>query len=385
MKIVIATDKFKHSLSAVVACHSIAQGIIDGCPKAQIKVIPMADGGEGTLEVIYSTMGGEYVHAKFSDPFLRKRDSAYLMIGDTAYIEMASICGLQTISPSEYNPLTASSAGLGEAIVDAVKRDAKKIYITIGGSASNDLGCGMLYALGVKFEDVHGVEIIPHAASLQRVAKIDVSRAKKLLKNREIFLLSDVKNPLLGENGAASVYSPQKGADRSMVDLLEKSGSYFAELTEKALGVSKKDYPGAGAAGGVGFAILSFFDGEFIEGWRYLSEICNLEPIIVESDLVITGEGSYDAQSMSGKIVGSVTDLALKHNKRVWIFCGINKIDRDRYKDKMVEVFDIMSVAANQEEAITRADIFLRKISREAATFLLSGTSNLKTNKRIES
>lgn len=383
MKIVIATDKFKHSLSAVVAGHSIAQGIIDGCPKAQIKVIPMADGGEGTLEVIYSTMGGEYVHAKFSDPFLRKRDSAYLMNGDTAYIEMASICGLQTISPSEYNPLAASSAGLGEAIVDAVKRDAKKIYITIGGSASNDLGCGMLYALGVKFEDVHGVEIIPQAASLQRVAKIDVSRAKKLLKNREIFLLSDVKNPLLGENGAASVYSPQKGADRSMVDLLERSGSYFAELTEKALGVSKKDYPGAGAAGGVGFAILSFFDGEFIEGWRYLSEICNLEPIIMESDLVITGEGSYDAQSMSGKIVGGVTDLALKHNKRVWIFCGINKIDRD--KDKMVEVFDIMSVAANQDEAITRADIFLRKISREAATFLLSGTSNLKTNKRIES
>ena len=114
----------------------------------------------------------------------------------------------------------------------------------------------MLYALGVKFEDVHGVEIIPQAASLQRVAKIDVSRAKKLLKNREIFLLSDVKNPLLGENGAASVYSPQKGADRSMVDLLERSGSYFAELTEKALGVSKKDYPGAGAAGGEGFAIL---------------------------------------------------------------------------------------------------------------------------------
>jgi len=424
LTILIVTDKFKGSLTAVEACDSIKRGLLQGSfgggRSLDISLLPMADGGDGTIDVIKTSVGGEIKYAEVYDPLMRLARVPYLVKGNNVYIEMAKCSGLQMLTPKEYNPIKASTYGLGQLILAGVKeltnRDTDgieetndfgkindqgkkegQIIIGIGGSATNDGGMGMLRALGYRFirgnkDDVasivKGTIAVKEAQSLGEVSLIEDSDVSILIKNRgtdsekiKIMVASDVSNPLLGERGATAVYGSQKGADEKMVEELELGMQCYAKVCESYLGKSYSDYPGAGAAGGVGFALIGFMGAELVPGWKLLSELTDLESLIRESDLVITGEGNVDEQSISGKLIDGIASLTRKHNKRLWVYCGLNELNVEQLKHAGIErVFAISDIEINREVSIKGAKKLLEKISFDSATFLNLLESNKQTN-----
>jgi glycerate kinase len=374
-KILIVIDKFKGSLTSSQACLAIKKGIEKRCVdlfpscNLSIEVLPMADGGEGTLEVIEKNVGGIKHYASVSDPLYREIKVPFLLKNKTAFIEMALCSGLQLLTKDEYNPMITSTFGLGELILEAVRRGAEDIVVGIGGSATNDGGMGMLKALGYEFFDRRGDE----ALSLNEVYEISDFNVSQSLHKVKFTVACDVTNPLLGDKGASIIYAPQKGATPEMVEKLEIGMRNYAEICERFTGRCCRDYPGSGAAGGIGFAFKLFFDAEIIPGWIILSRLTNMEKLISTADLVITGEGSLDKQSVSGKLVYGVCMTGIKYNKTIWAFCGINHLNVNELSNLGIsKVFEIITVARDIDDSIKNASYYLEQMAFNAISFLSS-------------
>jgi len=329
MKIVIAPDSFKGSLTAVEVSDAIEQGMREIFPKAEIIKIPMADGGEGTVQCLVNATGGEILKEKVTDPLGDKVLASYGILGDkkTAVIEMAEASGLTLVPENKRNPLITTTYGTGQLIKAALDQGCRKMIIGIGGSATNDGGAGMVQALGAKLLDKDGEEIGFGGGELKKVFRIDTKYLDNRLSNIKVLIASDVSNPLCGPNGASRIYGPQKGATPEIIEELDKSLAHFVKIIKRDLNKDVKDIPGAGAAGGLGASLMAFLNTELKPGIDIVIEIVKLERAIKDADLVITGEGKIDSQTIYGKAPIGVAKIAKKYNVPVVAVAAI--IDDD--------------------------------------------------------
>jgi len=325
MKIIIAPDSFKDCLTSPDVAKFIEMGIRNVFPDANIKLIPMADGGEGTVVTLVTATNGKIFYKKVHDPLMREITAHFGVLGDgeTAVIEMASASGIELLEENERNPWKTTSYGTGELIKHALDKDCRKIIIGIGGSATNDAGTGMLQALGIQFLDANKREIEHGGGALQKLVSIKTDKLDQRLKQSKIIIASDVLNPLLGKTGASVVYGPQKGADAEMVRQLEANLQNFADVVRQQHGVSVENIPGSGAAGGLGAGILAFLPSEIKPGFDIIKEVVELEKHMQNADLVITAEGKIDRQTAYGKTPAGVAGIAGKYNIPVIAFAGI--------------------------------------------------------------
>ena len=291
MKAVVAIDSFKGCLTSQEANLAASEGISSVCADAEIVQVPVSDGGEGFLEAFHAAIGGDLVEITARDPMMRPVSAKYLLKGKEAVIEIAQASGLTLISKEERNPMVATSYGTGQLVADAIKKGAEHIIVGLGGSATSDAGIGMLRAL---IDNL--CPALSNGDGVQRWDDI------KILKDVRFTIASDVKNPLCGENGAAHVFAPQKGATPEMVTMLDERARKFAEVSAKHFGYDRQDMPGAGAAGGLGYAFLQYMDAECKPGIQLLLETIGFNEIVRNADLVITGEGSADRQTLMGKL-----------------------------------------------------------------------------------
>ena len=317
MRVVIACDSFKECMSASEANHAIAEGFHCVNPDIECYVIPMADGGEGTLECLVDAHQGKVYEFEVSDPYLRKIKAPIGIIGHFAVIESAKCCGLELLSEEEKNPFLTSTYGLGELILHALDMGVKQLLVTLGGSSTNDGGIGMLMALGAHFYDKEGYEVSPNGEGLCHIEKADFTCLDKRLKDIKIVAGCDVDNPLCFETGATYIYGPQKGLLEQDKERLDQAMYHYGQLVSSEM----IDYPGSGAAGGLGFA-FKLINANLRKGFDIVAKLNHLEDYIKEADLVIVGEGSMDKQTGYGKTPYGVLKMAKKYNKPVYGFAG---------------------------------------------------------------
>ncbi len=331
MKIVVAPDSFKGSLTAVEVSDAIEQGIREIFPEAEIVKNPLADGGDGTVQCLVNATGGEILREKVTDPLGDEVLASYGILGDkkTSVIEMAEASGLTLVPKNRRNPLITTTYGTGQVIKAALDQGCRKMIIGIGGSATNDGGAGMVQALGAKLLDKDGGEIGFGGGELKKVFRIDTKYLDNRLSETEVLIASDVSNPLCGPKGATRVYGPQKGATPEMIKELNESLAYFAEIIKRDLNKDVKDIPGAGAAGGLGAGLIAFLDAELKPGIEIIIEIVKLEQAIKNADLVITGEGKIDSQTIYGKAPIGVAKIAKKYSIPVIAVAAIISDDAD--------------------------------------------------------
>ena len=324
MNITIAIDSFKGSLSSMEAGQAVAEGIRRVMPSAEIRIRPLADGGEGTTEALTAGLGGELKSLTVTGPLGRPVTASYGLIRERkmAVLEMASAAGLTLISQEERNPLEATTYGVGEMIRDAIGEGCRHFLVGIGGSATNDGGTGMLSALGFQFLDSEGQPIPLGAKGLENLARISAENARLELSQCSFHIACDVTNPLCGENGCSAVYGPQKGADPEMIRQMDQWMERYGDLAARTFPAADKEAPGAGAAGGLGFAFLTFLNGSLESGVGMVLKEINLKDDIRDADLVITGEGRLDAQTVMGKAPIGVAHLAKEYGKPVIAFSG---------------------------------------------------------------
>ena len=324
MNITIAIDSFKGSLSSMEAGQAVAEGIRRVMPSAGIRIRPLADGGEGTTEALTAGLGGELKSLTVTGPLGRPVTASYGLIRERkmAVLEMASAAGLTLISQEERNPLEATTYGVGEMIRDAIGEGCRHFLVGIGGSATNDGGTGMLSALGFQFLDSEGQPIPLGAKGLENLARISTENARPELSQCSFHIACDVTNPLCGENGCSAVYGPQKGADPEMIRQMDHWMERYGDLAARTFPAADKEAPGAGAAGGLGFAFLTFLNGSLESGVGMVLKEINLKDDIRDADLVITGEGRLDAQTVMGKAPIGVAHLAKEYGKPVIAFSG---------------------------------------------------------------
>ena len=323
MKIVIAIDSFKGSLTSLEAGEATKKGILRALPDAQVTVLPLADGGEGTTEALCFAYGASEVEVRTVDPLARDMVAHYFLAGKTAIMEMSACSGLYLVEADKRNPMVTTTYGLGLMIRDAIGRGATDFIIGIGGSATNDAGLGMLCALGWRFFDKDGAEVIHGAHGAGRVAKIDTSAVMPALAECKFRVLCDVQNPLLGENGASYVYAPQKGAKAHELPILDTYLASFAKVSAEYYPHSDAFYPGAGAAGGLGFAFLSYLNSTLISGAQAVLDATGFEIATRDADILVTGEGRIDSQTINGKAPIVATRIAKKYVGRVIGLCAI--------------------------------------------------------------
>lgn len=368
MRIVVAPDKFKGSLSAADVAAEIASGLREVIPAAQIQIIPVADGGEGTAEAIYRARGGEWIACKAHDAIGREISARFLWLCDlqTAVSEMSEAAGLQRLSPNEFNPIHASTFGVGEMLLAAAQTGAKKIVLGLGGSATNDGGAGMARACGYRFFDSRGSELTGSVAELIQLRHFTAPADLRLPK---IVAAADVRNPLLGEGGATHCFARQKGAGREDMDVLERALTTFANVVEGQLHSTFRDLPGAGAAGGCGFGVMAFCRSEMESGFDIVAEIVNLESAVRDADILVTGEGKLDAQTLEGKAPAGVARLARKAGKRVFAIVGTASSDPEP-RALFDEVFSLVRVNMTVEEAMQKTRTLIRGCATELARSL---------------
>lgn len=325
MKIVVAPDSFKGSLSAAEVAEAVSAALAQAMPGCEARCLPISDGGEGLVQALAPALGASLVSARVHDPLGRMIYPSYAVAGETAVIEMAEASGLCLVREEERDIMAADSRGLGELIADALGRGCKDFLIGIGGSATNDAGTGMLHALGWKFFDADGVELRPGGGSLERMARIDGSAADGRLREARFRVACDVDNPFYGPDGAAAVFAPQKGADPQQVEALDRGLRNFARLVREGACVDLQAVPGSGAAGGVGGALNAFLAAPLLPGAHLVLDALGFDAQAADADLVITGEGCMDAQSLHGKACFAV----LEHCRRLAVpavaLCGIVK------------------------------------------------------------
>lgn len=311
MKIVIAPDSFKESVSAPEAAAAIARGVKAAHPGAHAVCVPMADGGEGTVEAVLAAASGQARTRTVNDALGHKVDAEWGLLDDgTAVIEMAAAAGLELIAPARRDPMRASSHGVGELMLAALDAGARRIILGLGGSATNDAGAGMLTALGARLLDAQGRSLPPGGAALAALDRVDAHGLDARLAQTEIIVASDVDNPLCGPQGASHVFGPQKGATPEQVAALDAALARCADVCARELGVDHRHHPGAGAAGGLGFAARAFLNASFRPGVDVVAELGGLADAVQGAALVFTGEGRMDAQTLRGKTPAGVARIA---------------------------------------------------------------------------
>ena len=363
MRILIAPDKFKGALDAREVAENIAAGLRDVLPDAKIDIAPMADGGEGTAEAICDALGGSWLKCKAQDPFGREIEARYAWIDrdKLAVMEMSEAAGMRRLRPNEFDVDRASTFGVGEMILDAARRGAQQIIIGLGGSATNDGGFGMARGLGFRFDyEQEHEQDKPRLSDLADLRGIEKSKALKL---PEIIAAVDVRNPLLGENGATRVFGPQKGVTTEQIEKFERALTRLADVVDEQFGSDFRNEPGAGAAGGLGFGLMSFCGAKIRPGFDVVAESVGLESKMKDVDLVITGEGSLDRQTLEGKTPAGVARLARKLGKRVFAMVG-RATDDAEVRRLFDGVYQNARSGMSQEENMKKAAELLRENAR---------------------
>ncbi len=384
MRILIAPDKFKGALNAREVAENIAKGLRDTLSDAEIEIAPMADGGEGTAEAICEARGGSWLSCKAHDPIGREIDARYAWIenGKLAVMEMSEAAGMRRLSEGERDPIHATTFGVGEMILDAASRGANEVIIGLGGSATNDGGFGMALALGFRFishatrSKLDGFkpsslqepssELTGAVSELMKLTRIEKPQDLRLPK---IVAAVDVQNPLLGENGATRVFGRQKGARKDGLNILEEALTRLAEVVAQEFDFDYRDKPGAGAAGGLGFGLMSFCAATIRPGFDVVAEAVGLESKMKEVDLVITGEGSLDRQTLQGKTPAGVARLARKLRKKVFAVVGRDNGDR-QVRELFDEVYELARPGMTEKEQMKHAGELLREKARDLAKSL---------------
>ena len=356
MKIVIAPDSFKGSLSAAEVAGAISHAIRSVHPEWETVEVPIADGGEGTVDAILTAMSGRRVPMTVKSPLLTDVTAEFALIhgGKTAVIEMAQASGLTLVPEDRRNPLLTTTYGTGQLVRRAIEEGCTRILIGIGGSATVDGGCGMAAALGVRLLDAKGEDVPLGGGGLRHLRKIDVSD-RIALSGVEITALADVTNPLLGENGAARVFAPQKGATAEMVEVLERNLAHFAGVIKAEFGLDVAKIPGAGAAGGLGAGIVAFLNGDIRSGTAAVIDLVGLREKARGADLLVTGEGRLDMQSAGGKAPVGVASVASELGVPVIAICGsLGEGSAEAVRDHFLAVISLAEIAGSPEEAMRR-------------------------------
>lgn len=376
MKIVIAPDSFKGSLTALEASLAIERGVKKALPDVETVLVPVADGGEGTMDSLVAATNGRKVEVTVKGPLLDNVQAAYGILGDqeTCVIEMASASGLCLIQSKQRNPLLATTYGTGQLIKKALDDGCRKFILAIGGSATNDGGIGMLQALGMRLLDSDGHPVGYGGAELSRVVEIDDREFDPRIAKCEFLIASDVQNPLIGTNGASHVFGPQKGATLVMVEFLDDSLSAWADLVAAKTGIRLHDKPGAGAAGGIGGAFQAFFPAKMKRGIDIVIEYTKLVEKLLGAQCVLTGEGQIDYQTASGKTPMGVAEEARKQGIPVFALSGsIGKGIEELYEHGITSVYSIVNTPMTLQEAIERgAELLEATVEQVMRTYLAS-------------
>lgn len=363
-KIVVASDSFKGSLSSLEVAGAAGEAIHSVLPDCEVVKVDVADGGEGTMEALRGTLGGQKLTLEVNDPLGRPIQASYVILDDgiTAVLEMAAASGLPLLSPSERNPLQTSTYGTGQLIADALGRGCRRFLVGIGGSATNDAGMGMLEALGVRFLDAAGNILPGRGDSLNKVDTIDMKRVLEGFHESEFIVACDVDSPLYGPRGAAYVFAPQKGADESMVKILDGGLKHFSEVVMNTLGKDVSMLPGAGAAGGLGGGFVAFLNARLERGVEMVLDAIGFDSLIKGSSLVITGEGRLDSQTLTGKTPYGVLKRAMKQGIPVVAIGGSVTLDQESArKAGFTEIYAVTPEGMPLAEAM-KADVAWRNV-----------------------
>lgn len=340
---ILVPDSFKGTLSAIEVCNIMKSSIKNLYKDANIISVPVADGGEGTVDAFLYALGGEKKSIWVSDAFNEQKILAhYAMLKDNiAVIEMAACAGLPLVK-NRLEPDKTTTFGVGELIIDAVNSGAKKIILGLGGSATNDGGCGMAAALGVKFKDEQDQEFIPTGGTLSQIYKIDMNNIYSKIKDIEFISMCDVDNPLCGKLGASAVFAPQKGADEDMVKSLDEGLAHLAKIIKRDLHIEVKDIKGAGAAGGLGAGSIAFLQSKLTKGIDVILDTINFDELVSKADIIFTGEGKFDSQSLHGKVVMGVANRSQKYKTPVIVVTGaIGENIQEAYNKGITAIFSI--------------------------------------------
>lgn len=355
-KCVLIPDSFKGTMSSIEICDIVGGKIKEFYPDCEIVRVPVADGGEGTVDCFLAAMDGEKVVLEATGPYFEKMEGFYAVVGNgRAIIEMAAVAGLPLVE-NRKNPGLTTTFGVGELVKDAVGRGCREIILGLGGSCTNDGGAGMAAALGVVFTDAQGEAFVPTGATLSKIHKIDVSGAKALLDGVKITVMCDINNPMHGPQGAAYIFGPQKGADEEMVLELDNQLKSLDQAIRRELGMDVSQNKGAGAAGAMGAGVMAFLGGELRQGIDTVLDVVGFDHLIQGADLIFTGEGKIDSQSLSGKVVIGVSSRAVKQKVPVIAVVGdIGDNLEEAYALGVSAIFSINRVAVPYEKAKLRA------------------------------
>lgn len=358
MKIVIAPDSFKESMSASSVADAIERGIRKVSKDVEVIKVPLADGGEGTVEALVNSMDGKIITHTVTGPLGDKVKASYGIIGkNTAVIEIAAAAGLDLLPSEKRNPMKTTTYGIGELIVHALDRGVKHFLIGLGGSATNDGGIGMVQALGAQITDKNGVPVRFGGEGLADVEQISVTKMDERIKECTFDIACDVNNPLIGPEGASFIYGPQKGAEPNMIPLLDQAMQKYSDVLKRDLHVDVSDIEGAGAAGGLGAAFIAFFDAKLQRGIELVMKVTNIETYIQEADLIITGEGKIDDQTIYGKTPVGVAKIAKKHGVPVIAITGANLVTSNEiYETGIDAIFSISYAPMSLEESMEKSE-----------------------------
>ena len=373
MKFVLAPDKFKGSLTGLEFCEATRKGLLEVIPDAEIVFLPMADGGDGTIEVAKYYLNGELISLEVKNPMFNNITASYLYapVQKIAFIEMAEASGLKLLQLSEFDCKNATTFGTGQLIADAINKGAKEIILGIGGSATNDCGIGMAMALGYHFLDKNGNPVVPIGRHLSEIVSIDDSQIHKKLKEASFKIACDVTNPLYGKNGAAYVYAKQKGANEDDIEMLDKGLEDFSKVLDEKFDVKSQDIMGGGAAGGMGVATKVFLNGELISGITLMKELAQFDKKIEGADWIITGEGKLDDQTLSGKTIHGILEVAGKKNIKVAAFCGKLDLNETQLKSFGISYTDaVINYSENLEDAMGNSAKYVSYMAKHFAETL---------------
>jgi glycerate kinase len=380
MRVVVAPDKFKGSLTAMEAAGAMSRGVLAAAAAASIDQIPMADGGEGTVDALVAATGGSYRTARVTGPLGAPADARFGMLGDgrTGVMEMAAASGLVLVPAAERNPLRASTRGTGELLLAVLAAGAQRVILGIGGSATNDGGAGLAQALGFRLIDATGAELPPGGGNLDRLHAIDSSRRRREIDGIEIDVACDVTNPLCGPDGASAVFGPQKGATPAMITALDANLRHFAAIVARDLGVEILTRPGAGAAGGLGGGLAAFVGGKLRPGIDLVIDAVKLRERLAGAQLCLTGEGAIDAQSAFGKTAVGVARVARSLGCPTLALAGSIGPGAEAVLAEGVQAyFSICPGPISLEDAVARATPLLEQATEQAVRAFLSGQTTV--------
>lgn len=380
MKIVIASDSFKGSCSTLEVADHVAAGFLKVFPQAQIVKIPVADGGEGTVEAMVLGSGGTFHKMQVVGPLGEQTEASYGILNNgVGVVELAAASGLPMVPDEKKNPLITTSYGTGQLILSAVEAGCKKILVGLGGSATNDGGMGIAQAFGVSFKDAEGNELGYGGGELSKLASIDTSKLDPRLAEVEIIIASDVSNPLCGPTGASAVYGPQKGATPELVELLDKNLAHYAQVIKEQLGKDIINVPGAGAAGGASVALMLFAGATIQPGIQVVLDVAEIDKELEDADLVVTGEGRIDGQSVFGKVPVGVAGRAQKFNVPVLAIVGSIGDGAEAVYDHGVDsIINTQNKPMSLQEAMENAGALLENAAERAARTIRIGMKAAK-------